>query len=122
TGSWQQCPEVGGSAFARESGQAQQEEGTFQTERYFPGLRRWFQLHGAHSPAGLCVAMQDVTERVQLERSLRNRADELAESNRGKEEFLLQLAHDLRNCLAPVRNALHLWGTLSGSLSGSLSG
>jgi PAS domain S-box-containing protein len=111
---WQACPEVADSTFAKESRLAQQEQRTFQTETYFPGLRRWFQFHGAHSAAGLCVAMQDVTERVQLERSLRNRADELTESNRGKEEFLLQLAHDLRNCLAPIRNALHLWGTLAG--------
>ncbi len=77
-------------------------------------MRRWFTFHGAHVPAGLCVSMQDVTDRVELERSLRNRASELAEANRGKEDFLLQLAHELRNCLAPVRTALHLWSSHDG--------
>ena len=33
---------------------------------------------------------------------------ELQEANRRKEEFLAMLAHELRNPLAPLRNALHL--------------
>src|SRR5207248_3950373 len=32
----------------------------------------------------------------------------LAEADRRKDEFLLMLAHELRNPLAPVRNAAHL--------------
>jgi signal transduction histidine kinase/CheY-like chemotaxis protein len=106
---WQQCPEVADSTFAKESRQAEQEQRAFQTETYFPSLRRWFAFHGAPVPAGLCVSVQDVTDRIELERSLRSRAGELVEANRGKEDFLLQLAHELRNCLAPIRNALHLW-------------
>jgi signal transduction histidine kinase/ActR/RegA family two-component response regulator len=34
--------------------------------------------------------------------------DELAESARRKDEFLAMLGHELRNPLAPIRNALHL--------------
>jgi signal transduction histidine kinase/ActR/RegA family two-component response regulator len=120
---WAQCPEVADSSFARECRLAEQERllgapGTFQTEAYFPSLHRWYAFHGAHTDAGLCVAVQDITERVHLERSLRSRAIELAESNRGKEEFLLQLAHELRNSLAPIRNALHLWSTVSEAAGG----
>ena len=33
---------------------------------------------------------------------------ELAEAARRKDEFLAMLAHELRNPLAPIRNALHL--------------
>lgn len=111
---WQQCPEVADSTFAKESRQAEREQRTFQTETYIPTLRRWFAFHGAHVAEGLCVSMQDVTARVEMERSLRSRASELAEANRGKEDFLLQLAHEVRNALAPVRTALHLWSTHDG--------
>ena len=43
-----------------------------------------------------------------LEREARLRADELAEMDRRKNEFLAMLAHELRNPLAPIRSALHL--------------
>lgn len=110
---WQHCPEVADSVFAKEYRQAEREDRSFETEAYFPSLRRWFAFQGVRSGAGLCVAVQDVTERVRIEQSLRDRATELADSNLGKDEFLLQLAHELRNCLVPVRNALHLWGKLA---------
>jgi PAS domain S-box-containing protein len=44
---------------------------------------------------------RDVTERKQLEASLK-------EADRRKDEFLATLAHELRNPLAPIRNAAHL--------------
>jgi PAS domain S-box-containing protein len=44
---------------------------------------------------------RDVTERKQMEASLR-------EADRRKDEFLATLAHELRNPLAPIRNAAHL--------------
>src|SRR5262249_25435671 len=43
----------------------------------------------------------DVTERIRQEEGLR-------EADRRKDEFLATLAHELRNPLAPIRNALHL--------------
>ena len=46
------------------------------------------------------IAM-DITERVRAEEALR-------EADRRKDEFLALLAHELRNPLAPIRNALHL--------------
>jgi PAS domain S-box-containing protein len=52
--------------------------------------------------------VRDITERTRLERELRSRVDELAEADRQKNEFLATLAHELRNPLAPMRNALHL--------------
>ena len=52
--------------------------------------------------------VRDITERKQLERELRQRLADLAEADRQKNEFLAMLAHELRNPLAPMRNALHL--------------
>jgi len=52
--------------------------------------------------------VRDITERTRLEQELRRRVDELAEADRQKNEFLAMLAHELRNPLAPMRNALHL--------------
>jgi CheY-like chemotaxis protein/two-component sensor histidine kinase len=56
-------------------------------------------------PAG--KAAEDGPPR-QLEQELRRWAEELAAAARHKDEFLATLAHELRNPLAPVRNALQI--------------
>jgi PAS domain S-box-containing protein len=53
-------------------------------------------------------AIVDITERKQLEQELRLRLEELATADRQKDEFLAMLGHELRNPLAPMRNAVHL--------------
>lgn len=50
----------------------------------------------------------EVGERKRLEEELRWRLDQLAEADRHKNEFLAMLAHELRNPLAPVRNAMQI--------------
>jgi PAS domain S-box-containing protein len=57
---------------------------------------------------GAVLVFRDVTTRRQAERSLRERSEQLAEADRMKTEFLAMLAHELRNPLAPIQNALHL--------------
>src|SRR5262249_13530175 len=47
-----------------------------------------------------------ITERKQMEKSLRDRANELTRADAAKNEFLAMLAHELRNPLAPLSNAL----------------
>ena len=51
---------------------------------------------------------RDITERRRLETSLRGRVEELAAADRHKNEFLALLAHELRNPLAPLRNATQI--------------
>jgi PAS domain S-box-containing protein len=50
----------------------------------------------------------DVTDRKRAEQQLR-------EADRRKDEFLATLAHELRNPLAPIRNALHLMAHRGGN-------
>jgi PAS domain S-box-containing protein len=53
----------------------------------------------------LLAVSRDVTDRHELEASLVTRAEQLARADRSKDEFLAMLAHELRNPLAPLRNA-----------------
>jgi PAS domain S-box-containing protein len=60
-------------------------------------------------------SIHDITARVRAEEGLRaatdqlrERVDELRDADRRKNEFLAMLAHELRNPLAPVQNAVHL--------------
>ena len=62
---------------------------------------------------GCVLVFRDVTERRNTEEKLRRseemlrqRVDELAEGDRRKDEFLATLAHELRNPLGPLSNAL----------------
>jgi two-component system CheB/CheR fusion protein len=50
----------------------------------------------------------EVAERKRLEQELHQRAEELAEADRRKDEFLAMLGHELRNPLAPIRNAVQV--------------
>ena len=50
----------------------------------------------------------DITERKRLEEELRRRAEDLTGADRRKDQFLAMLAHELRNPLAPIRNAVEL--------------
>ncbi len=50
----------------------------------------------------------EVAERRRLEAELQHRNEQLAEADRRKDEFLAMLGHELRNPLAPIRNALHV--------------
>jgi signal transduction histidine kinase len=51
---------------------------------------------------------QEVARRKLLEGELHKRAEELGEADRRKDEFLAMLAHELRNPLAPIRNAVEV--------------
>jgi PAS domain S-box-containing protein len=75
---------------------------------------RWFRVAanpvaGAEGVVtGAVRILTDITSRRELEDALRQRAADLAEADRRKDEFLAMLAHELRNPLAAIVNALHL--------------
>jgi len=54
---------------------------------------------------GCAVVIQDIT-------TLKRTEERLRETDRHKDEFLAMLAHELRNPLAPIRNAAHVIGRL----------
>ena len=59
---------------------------------------------------GASKIARDITERKRLEDQLRQVAADLSNADRRKDEFLATLAHELRNPLAPLRNALQIIG------------
>jgi PAS domain S-box-containing protein len=77
------------------------------------GPARWLRMNaipylveGRH--VGAVLSMTDVTDRKQAEQALRELNDKLREADRRKDEFLGMLSHELRNPLAPIRNALYI--------------
>ena len=62
------------------------------------GIVGWFQLVASPLEDMLAVWFADITERKEQERALQ-------EAGRRKDEFLATLAHELRNPLAPIRQA-----------------
>ena len=64
---------------------------------------------------GCVLVFRDITERKQAEDQLRELAANLSEANRRKNEFLAVLAHELRNPLAPIRNALQIMRLAEGN-------
>jgi PAS domain S-box-containing protein len=92
-----------------------------------PGMERRIEarvepLANGSGGVGTLVVLHDVTERERaeqalreseerhrrLEEELRRRTEELAGEDRRKDQFLAMLAHELRNPLAPIRNAVEL--------------
>jgi PAS domain S-box-containing protein len=57
---------------------------------------------------GYIGSVIDITDRKNVEETLREREAALKEADRRKDEFLALLAHELRNPLAPIRTGLEL--------------
>jgi len=73
---------------------------------------RWFDVYAFRigEPDGRKVAIlfTEITERKDLEHSLRDRVQDLAEVDRKKDDFIALLAHELRSPLAPIRNGVNV--------------
>ncbi|HWO43612.1 MAG TPA: ATP-binding protein, partial [Candidatus Eisenbacteria bacterium] len=72
---------------------------------------RWYMLRirpyrADHTIDGAVLVMIDISERKKLEEELETLIRDLSEADRHKNEFLATLAHELRNPLAPIRNAV----------------
>lgn len=59
-------------------------------------------------PTRLVGIIHDITERKQLSEEVRARDEQLVEADRRKDEFLATLAHELRDPLAPITNAVEI--------------
>jgi len=77
-------------------------------EIHLPSGRQWFAevsaapIRDTHGHVtGSAAVVVDITERKRMEGVLR-------EADRRKDEFLAMLAHELRNPLTPIRNAIHI--------------
>jgi PAS domain S-box-containing protein len=57
---------------------------------------------------GIILVFRDVSEKRKAERALEASEHALREADKRKDEFLAMLAHELRNPLAPIRNALQI--------------
>jgi PAS domain S-box-containing protein len=57
---------------------------------------------------GVVLVFHDIGDRRILEKELKKKAFLLTEKDRRKDEFLAMLAHEMRNPLAPISNALHI--------------
>lgn len=58
---------------------------------------------------GAILVFRGISERKRQEAELQRQAHELQEADRRKDEFLAILAHELRNPLSPLSNALQIW-------------
>ena len=78
------------------------------------GAARWMAYKvltvkdAAGQPVALATVSQDITARKSMEDNLRSLAAELSEADRRKDEFLATLAHELRNPLAAISNAVQV--------------
>jgi PAS domain S-box-containing protein len=73
----------------------------------FPALVACSPVRGPQgTPIGLVTVLSNISHLKELERDLLQRADELAQKDRLKDEFLSVLAHELRNPLAPILHAI----------------
>ncbi len=88
--------------------QGQRAEAEVRFRNFKTGKARWvicsvFPIMSSGGvPVGFGTVSRDITDRRETEQVLK-------ESDRRKDEFLATLAHELRNPLAPISNALQIW-------------
>jgi two-component system, chemotaxis family, CheB/CheR fusion protein len=70
--------------------------------------RELIRAPGEKGSRSVLLAIEDVTERTEERDALQQSKEWLQETDRRKNEFLAMLAHELRNPLAPIRNAIQI--------------
>jgi PAS domain S-box-containing protein len=84
----------------------------------YTGLNRWFEVYafrvGGAGSHRVGVLFTDITRRKQAEADRERLVGQLRDADRRKDEFLATLAHELRNPLAPLRNAVQVMKLAAG--------
>src|SRR4051812_36028448 len=78
-------------------------------EYFYEHYDIWMEISASPlSNGGVGVYFRDVSDRKRAEAALQNANEQLRDASRRKDEFLAVLAHELRNPLAPIANAVEL--------------
>src|SRR3954469_6187783 len=78
-------------------------------EYYYEHYDIWMEISASPiSDGGVGVYFRDVSDRKRAEAALQKANEQLRDAGRRKDEFLAVLAHELRNPLAPIANAVEL--------------
>ena len=93
---WEVFPDIVDSIFYREYHRAVTEQVAVAFEEFYAPYNAWFEVHAYPSKNGLSIYYQNITQRKQLESNLKLQAEQLAEANRMKDEFLAIVSHELR--------------------------
>jgi PAS domain S-box-containing protein len=105
---WEEFPHSLGSPVEENYRRAMREMIPVQFEVFYDPLDAWLDIRAYPSSSGLSVYFLDISERKTAERELAEQAAALVMADRSKDEFLAMLAHELRNPLAPLRNATEI--------------
>ena len=99
---WTAFPDAIGTDVERQYRRAMQDRVPLKFETFYEPYQRYFEIEVLPtSDGGLATYGRDITDR-------RRALDVLEDADRRKNRFLATLAHELRNPLAPVRNAVHM--------------
>jgi PAS domain-containing protein len=98
------CQEFADSTFIKEYEQARAGLRTFELEAFYPGLERWFLILASFTEHGQCFTLQDITAQKRLEMDYRNRLDHLAAALDARAEYMVQVAKEMGDALALLRN------------------
>jgi PAS domain S-box-containing protein len=105
---WDLFPEAVGNQYWRDLHQAVAEMRPITAEFYYRAWDRWFENRIYPSSDGVTVFSSDISARKRREHALAERERALIAADQRKDEFLATLAHELRNPLAPIRQAAYI--------------
>jgi PAS domain S-box-containing protein len=108
---WEEFPDAVGGPIEENYRRAMRDKVPVQFEVFYTPLNAWLEIRAYPSSSGLSIYFLDITERKNAEKALAEQAAALLTADRSKDEFLAMLAHELRNPLAPMRNATEILRT-----------